>query len=54
MRHLCTCDVARDAAGAGDVVNAGAPLVLLIHGVEADEVLLRVTGDLCRAVQRFF
>jgi hypothetical protein len=27
-------------------VDAGAPLVLFVHGVQADEVLLRVAGHL--------
>ena len=30
----------------GDVVDAGPPLVLLVHAVEPDEVLLRVAGHL--------
>lgn len=46
---MLTCRVDR-----GDVVDAGPPLVLLIHAVEPDEVLLRMTGDLQpSAIQHF-
>ena len=41
-----TSDITGDAARICDVVNAGAPLVLLVHGVEPDEVLLRMAGHL--------
>lgn len=44
--HVRACDVAGDPARVGDVVDAGAPLVLLVHGVQPDEVLLRVARHL--------
>ena len=34
------------AGGRCNVVDAGAPLVLLVHAVQADEVLLCMAGDL--------
>lgn len=44
--RVLTSDIARDAARICDVVDAGSPLVLFVHGVEPDEVLLCVAGHL--------
>lgn len=43
-----TRDIARDTAWVGDVVDARSPLVLFVHGVQPDEVLLRMTRNLSK------
>jgi len=37
-------------ARGGDVVDAGPALVLLVEGIEADEILLGVAGNLRRCI----
>ncbi len=41
-----TCELRGRCIDAGDVVDARPPFVLLVHGIQSDEVLLCMTGNL--------
>jgi hypothetical protein len=47
--HDCSVDLPSQTIRGRDVMNAGPPLILLAHGVQANEVLLRVASNLYSA-----
>lgn len=47
QRSVDTWDLAIPWVNTSDVVYAGAPFILLVHAVQPNKVLLRMTGNLC-------